>query len=156
MSTFVGGKLKLKGGVDPTQLNKAGVKKKKKRAAAAAAAADAQAIVPVDGGDGGDQQVRMPPLHCLPLHCLLLDSATFYQLLCAAICCPGSLAACHLGTHPAACPHHTRTPLTLSLHLLCPLPAGRCRHRQSLRRGGHHQGRSGAGPSSRGRPPHRC
>ena len=47
MSTFVGGKLKLKGGVDPTQLNKAGVKKKKKRAAAA----DAQAIVPVDGGD---------------------------------------------------------------------------------------------------------
>jgi hypothetical protein len=60
MSTFVGGKLKLKGGVDPTQLNNAGVKKKKKRAAAAAAAADAQAIVPVDGGDGGDQQVRMP------------------------------------------------------------------------------------------------
>ncbi|EFN58485.1 expressed protein [Chlorella variabilis] len=64
MSTFVGGKLKLKGGVDVSQL-KGGVKKKKKKSAAAA---DAQAIVPADGdqqaqqdaatagGEGGDQQ----------------------------------------------------------------------------------------------------
>lgn len=57
MSTFVGGKLKLKGGVDPSQL-KGGVKKKKKKAAAAA---DALAVVPADGdqpagGEGGDPQ----------------------------------------------------------------------------------------------------
>ncbi|PRW55967.1 Conserved alpha-helical (ISS) [Chlorella sorokiniana] len=57
MSTFVGGKLKLKGGVDPSQL-KGGVKKKKKKAAA-----DALAVVPADGepaagGAGGDQQAQ--------------------------------------------------------------------------------------------------
>lgn len=59
MSTFVGGKLKLKGGIDPSQL-KGGVKKKKKKAAAA----DALAVVPADGeaaagGAGGDQQAQV-------------------------------------------------------------------------------------------------
>lgn len=63
MSTFVGGKLKLKGGIDPSQL-KGGVKKKKKKAAAA----DALAVVPADGdaaaagGSGGDQQAQVGSL----------------------------------------------------------------------------------------------
>ncbi|KAI3436809.1 hypothetical protein D9Q98_006219 [Chlorella vulgaris] len=46
MSTFVGGKLKLKGGVDVSKLKGGGVKKRKKKAAA-----DAQALVPVDGDE---------------------------------------------------------------------------------------------------------
>lgn len=62
-TTFVGGKLKLKGGVDPTQL-KGGVKKKKKKSKEKAAAEEtALAVVPADGseapasgGEGGDQQ----------------------------------------------------------------------------------------------------
>ncbi|KAL4457879.1 hypothetical protein ABPG75_012744 [Micractinium tetrahymenae] len=62
-TTFVGGKLKLKGGVDPTQL-KGGIKKKKKKDKQKE---EALAVVPADGGaeqateaaaggEGGDQQ----------------------------------------------------------------------------------------------------
>lgn len=63
--SFVGGKLKLKGGVDPTQL-KGGVKKKKKKAAA-----DALAVVPADGaaagGEGGDPQAAQGSKDGVPL-----------------------------------------------------------------------------------------
>lgn len=65
-TTFVGGKLKLKGGLDPKQL-KGGVKKKKKDKRKEE---DALAVVPADGGaegateaaaagEGGDQQQQV-------------------------------------------------------------------------------------------------
>ncbi|PSC71518.1 Conserved alpha-helical (ISS) [Micractinium conductrix] len=63
--SFVGGKLKLKGGVDPSQL-KGGVKKRKKSKSKgkeeAAGGGNELAVVPTDGGDapvggeGGDAQ----------------------------------------------------------------------------------------------------
>lgn len=52
--SFVGGKLKLKGGVDVSQL-KGGVKKKKKKAKSSPAAGQEQAIVAVEGGEGEQQ-----------------------------------------------------------------------------------------------------
>lgn len=68
-TTFVGGKLKLKGGVDPTQL-KGGVKKKKKKKDKRKEEEEALAVVPADGGaegateaaaagEGGDQQQQV-------------------------------------------------------------------------------------------------
>ncbi|KAL4424981.1 hypothetical protein ABPG77_002866 [Micractinium sp. CCAP 211/92] len=68
-TTFVGGKLKLKGGLDPKQL-KGGVKKKKKKDKRKEE--DALAVVPADGGaegateaaaagEGGDQQQQDSP-----------------------------------------------------------------------------------------------
>lgn len=63
MSTFVGGKLKLKGGLDPSQL-KGGVKKKKKSSKGKEAAEGTElALVPADGGKGGDQQQQADPSH---------------------------------------------------------------------------------------------
>lgn len=70
-TTFVGGKLKLKGGVDPTQL-KGGVKKKKKKKDKRKEEEEALAVVPADGGaegateaaaagEGGDQQQQDAP-----------------------------------------------------------------------------------------------
>lgn len=52
--SFVGGKLKLKGGVDLSQL-KGGVKKKKKKAKSSPAAAQEQALVVAEGGEGEEQ-----------------------------------------------------------------------------------------------------
>lgn len=77
--SFVGGKLKLKGGIDPSQL-KGGVKKKKKKAAAA----DALAVVPADGeaadgGAGGDQQTQVGAA----VWCWMLWSTA----KCAVCCC---------------------------------------------------------------------
>ena len=54
--SFVGGKLKLKGGVDPASL-KGGVKKKKK--SKKECGGDALAVVPADGGEGGDAQAQV-------------------------------------------------------------------------------------------------
>lgn len=92
--SFVGGKLKLKGGIDPSQL-KGGVKKKKKKAAAA----DALAVVPADGeaadgGAGGDQQTQVGAV----VWCWMLWSAVER----AVCCCAGPKAQAGATFNPAA------------------------------------------------------
>ena len=149
MSTFVGGKLKLKGGVDPSQL-KGGVKKKKKKAAAA----DALAVVPADGdaaagGAGGDQQAQVRRAGAAAGRGAACGKTALRHGISAAGCWWGD-HRCTLAGQPdpgqerACCPaahaHAALLPPTSSAH---PCAGG----------GGEgHQGRRGAGPLGRGRP----